>query len=238
MFAAKTGDVAVLPLSYYVLLMTLPLPIVTALVGALAGALIGGLFSDFVTRRRERRSRRIRLVGELAAFYGRCEAALIRFQRIRMLDQNGAFTDATFHGLAAATETEAEGHKLYWDIREAFRGKSIPLAVWELTRRISLTKQMLMFTESPRREFAAGMNWINAQCRDVLALCARNVGLSVHKDPVPFLIGLGGFDEVGEYHSPDVPWEGIQKERAEALAAKMWAERNVQKPEGSSANGT
>ena len=218
--------------------MELPLPIITALIGALAGALIGGLFSDFVTRRRERRSRRIRLVGELAAFYGRCEAALIRFQRVRMADQDGTLSEATFHGLADVTATEAEGHKLYWDIREAYRGKTIPRAVWELTRRISLTKTMLMFTESPSREFAVGMSWVTAQCRYVLTLCARSVGLHVHKDPVPFPMGLGGFDEVEKYLSPSIPWQEIQKERTEATAAKMWAEFQARKAEGSSGQGS
>jgi len=206
--------------------MLLPFPIITALVSAFAGAILGSFFSDVVTRRRERHSRRLKLVGELAAFYGRCEAALVRFQRIRMADKAGAFTEATYQGLADVSESESEGHRLYWDIREAFRTPAVWHAMWELTRRISHTKQMLMFTESPSAEFAAGMNWINAQCRHVLTRCARHIGLDVERDSLPFFIGLGGIDGLDrKYLSAEPPWADIQAERAKELVDKMWAER-------------
>jgi hypothetical protein len=210
--------------------MTLPIPILTALASALAGAIIGGIVSDFVTRRRERRSRRIRLVGELAAFYGRVEAALMRFQRIRIADEGLAFSEATYLGLADVTECEGDGHKLYWDIREAFRTRQVSDNIWELTRRISLTKTMLVFTESPVEEFAQGMNWINSQGRDAIAVCAKRIGLRVHKDHVPFFLGLGGAGgDDAKYRSPETPWKAIQHRRANEAADKMWAERSTKK---------
>jgi hypothetical protein len=211
----------------------LPLPIITALVGALTGAALGGIISDVVTRRRERRSRRIRLVGELAAFSGRCEAALIRFQRIRIADKGLEFSEATHLGLAELTLCESDGQRLYWDIREAFRTESVSDAVWELTRRLSVVKEMLMFTEEPSAEFAEGLCWLNVQCRIVITLCAIRVGMPVHKDRLPFLLGLGGLDNVhdeGKYRSPEIPWAAIQEKRANERAQQMWEQRNIVKP--------
>ncbi|HYI09059.1 MAG TPA: hypothetical protein VEK57_08295 [Thermoanaerobaculia bacterium] len=208
--------------------MTVPLPIITALVGALAGAIIGGIVSDFITRRREQRSRRIRLVGELAAFSGRCEGALIRFQRVRAADKGSAYSEQTYVGLADLADRESEGHRLYWDIREAYNSRQIASAVWELTRRISLTKQLLLFSAGHEDEFAAGLGWINSQSREVLTLCGKTIGLKTHKDPFPFFLGLGGAGaDKPEYRSPEQPWEAMSLARAEELAERMWAERHA-----------
>jgi len=211
--------------------VSLPTPIVTAILGAIVGAIFGGLIADAATRRRDQRARCIALVGEIAKFYGRCEAALIHFQRQRVEDSSVALSEGSITVLAELSEREGEGHQLYWDVREAFRAKAITEAMWELTRRVSHTKQMLTFIESPRAEFAEGISWINYQCRVVIQLCGDHVGLAVEKDTVPFFLGMGVIDDA-KYASRDAPWEEILLKKTHDMAERMWAERRAPKTPG------
>jgi hypothetical protein len=127
-----------------------------------------------------------------------------------------AMSDASAAELNALTEVEGTGQRLYWDIREAYRDAEVSSAVWELTRRVSHTKHLLIFTEAPQMEFAEGLPWINVQCRVTIRLCAKRIGLPVERDTAPFFLGLGGIAEEQDpkYHSQEPPWSDIQHKRA------------------------
>lgn len=191
--------------------------------GAITGALIGGFISHWATKQRDHRSRRIRLVGEFSALYSNYEAALIRFQCARIKDGSYVMGEDSRMVLSDLLDVDATAQRLWWEFAEAFREQIVIQNLWEYMRRISLTKQMLMFSEKPDAEFAEGMTWIYVQGRKTIEACSKALKVKVAPKGKSFFLGMAPFGEeaLAGYDSPEQPWTKVQEAKANAQLAKM-----------------
>lgn len=175
---------------------------------------------------------RQKLIAELAAFYSEYEAALSRFYLTRQKDGNKAYSDGTMVEFITLTKLDGSIQKLHFEVRKTFNDPAIIRSFSELTRRFSLTKQMLMLSDCGYRAeaFTVALGWLNYQARKTIELTALSVGIDLTDIRHPFLIGfypIGGAVDPRSI-SPNPPWEQIQMEHAIREARRMWEEAGLQ----------
>lgn len=125
--------------------------------------------------------------------------------------------------LSNLLDVDATAQRLWWEFSEAFREKIVIQNLWEYMRRISLTKQMLMFSENSDAEFAEGMTWIYVQGRKTIEACSNALKVNVAPKGRLFFLGMAPFGEeaIAGYDSPEKPWTEVQEAKVRAHLEKM-----------------
>lgn len=176
---------------------------------------------------RERTEAKAVLLGEFASFAAECKSGLIQLHDLRLRDSGVAIGDDVRAYLADMSKQDAVAQKLQWNFRREFQQQEILQGVSELMRRISLTKQVLLFGSSRFRNaaFPHGLMWIDCQAAKVLEQASRLAGVDLDDPGAPFFAGFHplGMNCEERYEDFAEPWGEIQervlKEEFEELEA-------------------
>ena len=171
---------------------------------------------------KDRREARFELLGDLITYSSECEAWLIELHSARQYDPGVDLGDKTRAYLPQISKQDSVAQGLQWRFRKEFREPEILKGVSELMRRISFTRQMLLFGTPRTRQycFADGLMWIKCQTSHLMQKCSEKVVVNMNDPQAPFFAGLLplGMNCEEKYQNNEEPWlEGKQRTLQEEL---------------------
>lgn len=180
------------------------------------------IFSFLWRSPKEQREARFVLLGDLVTYSSDCEAWLIELRSARQLDPSVDFGEKTLEYLPQISKQDSVSQRLQWRFRKEFTEPHVIRGVSELMRRISFTRQMLLFGTPRARKycFADGLMWIQCQTAYLMQICSKIVGVNMNDPQAPFFAGLlpMGMNCNEKYQNGEEPWlEGKQRALQEEL---------------------
>lgn len=171
------------------------------------------LYELFWRSPRQRKEAKITVLGDLLSFSGECESWLIQLHNLRLNDPDVAIGDEVREYLSEVSMQDSTSQKLQWNLNKEFGEKEIRTEVTELLRRISFTRQMLLFCypEVRKRAFPHGLLWVKCQIAQIIIVAAESINMDVNDPSCPLFMGFQplGMNCDSKYLSIKEPWKKI-----------------------------